>query len=217
MSQRGKRSASSSRWLSRQRKDPYARAAREENRRSRASFKLEQIDRSDRLFRRGQRVLDLGAAPGGWSQYLAKVVGADGLVVAVDLLPIRQLDGVLVIQGDFLDAAVRQRIEALLPAGCCDFVVSDMAPNLSGIKVRDEARAEELVLAALDVSAALLRPGGGMVVKVFESGNARELLDAFRARFGRVVVRKPGASRQESAERFVVARGYNPDMDGGSG
>lgn len=215
MSQRGKRSASSSRWLSRQRKDPYAKAAREENRRSRASFKLEQIDRSDRLFRRGQRVLDLGAAPGGWSQYLATAVGADGLVIAVDLLPIRRLDGVTVIEGDFLDIAVRQQIEALLPAGC-DFVVSDMAPNLSGIKVRDEARAEELVLAALDVASTLLRPGGGMVVKVFESGNARELLDAFRACFDRVVVRKPGASRQESTERFVVARGYNRATDGGS-
>ncbi len=210
MRRKKSRSASSQRWLDRQHKDPFTQAARRQNRRSRASFKLEQIDRGERLFRRGQTILDLGAAPGGWSQYLATVVGRDGRVIAVDLLPMRPLDGVTVIEGDFLEPDVRRRVVAALPGGACDFVVSDMAPNLSGIKVRDEARAEELVVSALEMAAETLRPGGGVVMKIFEGASAKDLLQRFRARFQRVVVRKPEASRGDSSERYVIGRGYNP-------
>ncbi len=209
MSRRKGGGASSQRWLARQARDPWVRRARETKTRSRAYFKLEQIDRRDRLFRKGQRVVDLGAAPGGWSQYLAGRIG-DG-VVAVDLLDMSPLPGVRFIRGDFLDDSIVERVVDALDGGRADAVVSDMAPNLSGVRERDEAGMSALAAAALVLAARVLRPGGFMVVKVFEGAGREEATSALRARFDAVSVRKPDASRAGSAECYLVAKGYNPD------
>lgn len=202
------KSASSRRWVARQERDPYVDRARRLNLRSRAVFKLEQIDARDKLFRAGQRVVDLGAAPGGFSQYLARKVGPGGLVVAVDRLDMAPIEGVAFVQGDFLDPDVAARLDEIL-AGPVDAVVSDMAPNLSGIRDRDEARCRELVEAALAFARPRLRQGGVMVVKIFEGGERAAIVDAFRERFARVTLRKPEASRARSPECYIVAKGYN--------
>lgn len=202
------KSASSRRWVARQERDPYVDRARRLNLRSRAVFKLEQIDVRDKLFRAGQRVVDLGSAPGGFSQYLARKVGPGGLVVAVDRLDMAPIEGVAFVQGDFLDPDVAARLDEIL-AGPVDAVVSDMAPNLSGIRDRDEARCRELVEAALAFARPRLRQGGVMVVKIFEGGERAAIVDAFRERFARVILRKPEASRARSPECYIVAKGYN--------
>lgn len=212
---RTRRSASSQRWLSRQAKDPYVRKAKEGNWRSRAAFKLAELDQRDRLFRPGQRVVDLGAAPGGWSQYLAGRVHQP--VVALDLLAMPPLPGVCFLQGDFLDPGATERIVGALDGAMADAVVSDMAPNLSGVRDRDEARMRELVDAALTMAERVLGQGGLMVVKIFEGGDRAGIVDAFRRRFSRVSVRKPGASRTGSAECYVVATGYNRPEQRGNG
>jgi 23S rRNA (uridine2552-2'-O)-methyltransferase len=200
---------SSSRWLARQQNDFYVRKARESRFRSRAVFKLEQLDLRDRLFRPGHKVLDLGAAPGGWSQYLAGRVGDKGRVVAVDLLPVLPIPGVTIVEGDFLDKEVVQSVVSLLDGEKMDAIVSDMAPNLSGIRDRDEARALELIDAALSLPADVLRDGGLMVVKIFEGKEKSKVVDRFRAIFSQVGIRKPDASRRDSSECYIVARGYN--------
>ncbi len=189
------------------------RKAREGNLRSRALFKLEQLDRRDRLFRPGQKVVDLGAAPGGWSQYLAGRARC-GTVVAVDLLDMASIDGVSFIRGDFLDESVSARILEALEGSLADAVVSDMAPNLSGVRERDEARMEALVEAALALAPRVLRRGGLMVVKVFEGASRAALAASFNERFDAVHTRKPEASRSASAECYIVAKGYNPTKDG---
>lgn len=163
------------------------------------------------MFRAGQNVLDLGAAPGGWSQYLAKRIGPGGMVVAIDLLPMIPISGVKVLQGDFLEEATMQQVAESFQDRPVDAIVSDMAPNVSGIRERDEARSRELVEAARVISSRLLRRGGLLVVKIFESGDRKQVVDEFRALFGQVAVRKPEASRRDSAESYVVARGYNPE------
>jgi 23S rRNA (uridine2552-2'-O)-methyltransferase len=191
--------------------------AHEGNLRSRAVFKLEQLDRRERLFRPGQRIVDLGAAPGGWSQYLARRLGRTGQVVAVDLLPMKPVEGVTIIEGDFLDASVLDKIVEALGGRAADAVLSDMAPNLSGVRDRDEARTRELVDAALVFAGTALRVGGLMVVKIFEGRERVEIVSAFKQRFDHVAMRKPEASRSGSAECYVVAKGYNPSIDPATG
>lgn len=193
---------SSRAWLRRHVTDAYVRRAKAEGYRSRAAYKLLEIDRKDRLLRPGMVVLDLGAAPGGWSQVAAEKVGARGKVVAVDLLDIAPLPGVTVLRSDFRDAD----LEAAL-GGPADVVLSDVMPNVSGVPLVDQARAAELILAALEVCRKLLKPEGVFLAKIFQGSAFEETRAALREAFKTVTVRKPDASRSESRETFLLARG----------
>jgi len=193
---------SNKQWLRRHVTDPYVRKAREQGYRSRAAYKLLELDEREKLFRPGAMVVDLGAAPGSWSQVAAQKVGALGKVIAVDLLRIAPISGVTVLQGDFRDAKV---IEALGGAQA-DVVLSDVAANLSGIANVDQARAAELAHAAIDLCREALKPAGIFVLKAFHGEAFDEVLQRLKHEFGKVSVRKPGASRGESRETYVVAR-----------
>jgi 23S rRNA (uridine2552-2'-O)-methyltransferase len=192
---------SSKQWLRRHVTDPYVKAARKQGYRSRAAFKLLEIDAKERLFRPGQTVVDLGAAPGGWSQVAAGKVRPGGRVVAIDLLEIVPISGVTVHQGDF-----RQ----LPPDVRADAVLSDLSPNLSGIPDVDQARWLELAVDAVRLCRKLLKPDGVFVVKAFHGGAFDALLEHLKEAFAKVKVVKPAASRGESAETYLVARGPRP-------
>jgi 23S rRNA (uridine2552-2'-O)-methyltransferase len=194
-------------WMQRHVADPYVRKARALGYRSRAAFKLAEIDRTDRLFARGQRVVDLGAAPGGWSQVAAEKVGPTGQVVAVDLLDVAPLPGVTVIRGDFSMAAVLREVEQALGGARVDLVLSDMSPNLSGVAATDQARSIHLCELALDFALAHLKPEGSLLLKAFQGAGFPEFLQRLRASFARVASRKPGASRSQSSEMYLLARG----------
>ncbi len=185
------------------------RMAHQSGMRSRAAYKLGQLDARDRLLRPGQTIIDLGAAPGGWCQYISKRLKGKSLIVGVDLLKIEPLPGVRLIQGDFLDPAIVARILENVPEQGVDVVLSDLAPNISGIRARDEARCEELISSAREFGRQVLRPGGSMVVKLFEGAGRKEAVDSFARLFDGVHVRKPDASRSGSAEIYLVAKGYN--------
>lgn len=199
-------SKSSERWLKRQRGDPFVRDAVRAGYRSRAAFKLAEIDKRHRLFRPGMRICDLGAAPGSFSQYAAERVGAAGLVVAVDLLPMPAITGVDFIQGDFRDDAVVQSVHVALQ-GHADLVISDMAPNLSGNRIRDQADCLELAEAALKLACELLRPDGALLVKLFQGEGTEEWFAALRHEFNRAHWLKPKASRDESREVYALGVG----------
>lgn len=190
--------------------DVFVQRARSEGYRSRAAFKLTQIDAQDKLLRPGMRVVDLGSAPGGWSQVAARAVGAHGVVVAVDLLPMEPLPGVHFVQGDFREEVVLRQLQGLLAGHRVALVLSDMAPNISGIAVSDQARAEHLAELALDFAREHLSPGGDLLVKVFEGRGAADLRLEMNRSFTKVVVRKPDASRSRSAEHYLLARGFRP-------
>lgn len=197
--------SSSGRWKQRQARDPFVRRARTEGWRSRAAFKLIEIDDRDRLLRRGVTVLDLGAAPGGWSQVAAERVGPAGRVIAVDLLEIEPIEGVVRIRGDFSDESTLESIAgALGPAGA-DVVLSDVAPNISGNWSVDQPRSMALANDVLGACGRLLRPGGSLVVKVFQGEGFEDLVREARAVFDAVRIRKPAASRAESREMYLVA------------
>lgn len=187
--------------------DPYVRKAKALGYRSRAAFKLAEIDRADRLFAAGQRVVDLGAAPGGWSQVAAERVGRSGRVIAVDLLELAPLPGVTAIRGDFTAEAVLREVEGALGGERVDLVLSDMSPNLSGVAASDQARSIELCELALDFALAQLKPGGSLLVKAFQGAGFPAFLQRLRASFDRVASRKPGASRSRSSEMYLLARG----------
>jgi 23S rRNA (uridine2552-2'-O)-methyltransferase len=187
--------------------DPYVRKARALGYRSRAAFKLAEIDRADRLFAPGQRVVDLGAAPGGWSQVAAAKVGPGGRVIAVDLLEIAPLPGVTAIRGDFTEETVLRAVERALGGERVDLVLSDMSPNLSGVAASDQARSIYLCELALDFALAHLQPEGTLLVKAFQGAGFPAFLQRLRASFERVASRKPGASRSRSSEMFLLARG----------
>jgi len=176
--------------------------------RSRAAFKLLEIDKRDRLLRPGMTVVDLGAAPGGWSQVVADRIGARGRVVALDLLPIDPLPGVTALQGDFTEQVVLDRLLEQLEGRPVDLVLSDMAPNMSGMKAVDQPRAALLAELALDCARQVLRPGGDLLLKMFQGEGFDPLLAELRAAFTRVVVRKPKASRARSREVYLLARNY---------
>ncbi|OGA19927.1 MAG: 23S rRNA methyltransferase [Betaproteobacteria bacterium RIFCSPLOWO2_02_FULL_67_19] len=201
------RSRSSQRWLQRHVTDPFVRRARESGRRSRAAFKLLEIDQRERLLRPGARVVDLGAAPGGWSQVAAERVRPGGVVVAVDLLEIAPISGVTVLRGDFRDAAVQAAVAEALGGSKADVVLSDLSPNLSGIASADQARAAELIHAAIEFCGRCLAPPGAFLAKVFQGEEFGGVLAALRASFREVRTRKPGASRDESRETYLLARG----------
>lgn len=178
------------------------RKAKEQGYRSRAAFKLLQIDEKEKLFKPGAVVIDLGAAPGGWSQVAAEKVKPDGKVVAVDLLEVKPIHGVEIFKGDFREAD----LEAAL-GGKADVVLSDMMPNITGVPLVDQARAAEISLAAIELCKTSLKPDGALLLKVFHGGAFDEVLQALKDAFQTVGVRKPAASRGESRENYLLARG----------
>jgi 23S rRNA (uridine2552-2'-O)-methyltransferase len=201
------RSKASQRWLERQLNDPYVRAARDQGLRSRAAFKLIEIDEKHGLLRPGARVLDLGAAPGGWTQVSAGRTAPGGRVVAVDVLPMDPVPGATIIQGDFQDQAVADAALAAL-GGSADLVLSDMAPNTTGHGATDHLRIMGLAELALDTALSALSPGGGFVAKVFQGGGERAFLETLKRNFRAVRHVKPPASRKDSSELYVVATGF---------
>ncbi|MBY5267934.1 23S rRNA (uridine(2552)-2'-O)-methyltransferase RlmE [Spiribacter salinus] len=202
------RSRGSQRWLKEHFNDPYVREAQRRGLRSRAVFKLEEIDERDQLLSRGQSVVDLGAAPGGWSAYAASKVGPSGRVVAIDLLEMPPVPNVTFVQADFSRDEGLAQLDAALAGSGVDLVMSDMAPNLSGQKAVDQPRSMFLAELALDFCQERLNPGGGLLVKVFQGQGFDELLKAMRERFAKVQSRKPEASRNRSREVYLLARGF---------
>jgi 23S rRNA (uridine2552-2'-O)-methyltransferase len=205
-----RRSKSSGRWLAEHFADPYVRRARVEGMRSRATFKLEEIDDAENLVRPGTVIVDLGAAPGGWSQYAARKLRGRGRIIALDLLPLDAIAGVTVLQGDFREQSTLDGLLAELEGEPVDLVLSDMAPNISGVDVVDQARAADLEELALDFALKVLGPDGTLVMKVFQGAGFQQLLAEARKRFTTVRMRKPRASRARSSETYLVARRPRP-------
>jgi len=205
-----RRSKSSGRWLEEHFSDPFVQRAKDAGLRSRAAFKLEEIDAAEKLLFPGAVVVDLGAAPGGWSQYAARRLAGNGVVFALDLLPMDAIPGVIFQQGDFREQAALDALLAELDGRRVDLVLSDMAPNMSGVDVVDQARAADLESLALDFARQVLRPGGVLVMKVFQGAGFQQLLAEARRAFAGVRMRKPKASRQRSSETYLVARGLRP-------
>lgn len=206
-----KKRSSSKAWLKEHRDDPYVQQAQREGYRSRACYKLLELLEKDRLIRAGMTVLDLGSAPGGWSQVAVERVGDRGRVVASDILPMDNLAGVDFIEGDFTEDDVFGQILAALGEQPIDLVISDMAPNMSGVNAVDQPRAMYLVELALDMARQVLAPGGGFVAKVFHGEGFDELFREVRGSFDKVLTRKPKASRPRSREVYLVAKGFNGD------
>lgn len=202
-----KRSASSKRWLHEHRSDTFVKQARHEGYRSRAVYKLEELDQRDHLLKPGQAIVDLGAAPGGWCQYIERKLGARARIVALDILPMDPLPGVIFIHGDFREAAVLEQLEAAVGGNQVDLVLSDMAPNISGVDAADQASGVHLAELALDFARNRLKPGGVLVVKLFQGEGFDEFLKNLRQMFAKVALRKPKASRPRSREVYLVARG----------
>lgn len=203
-----KRSKSSSRWLNEHVNDPYVKRAQKDGYRSRASYKLIELNDKDKLIRPGMLVMDLGSAPGGWSQVAGKIVGDHGRVIASDILPMDPLDNVDFIQGDFTDEAVFQQILAKLNGRQADLIISDIAPNISGVAAADQAASMYLVELTLDMVRQVLKPGGNYAVKVFQGEGSDEFLRDVRSSFEKVMIRKPEASRPRSREVYLVAKGF---------
>lgn len=202
-----KRSASSTRWLNEHFKDRFVQQAQKKGLRSRAWFKLEEIQNTDKLFKTGMTVVDLGAAPGGWSQYVAKVIGNKGRIIACDLLPMDPIVGVDFLQGDFRDEAVLTTLLERVGEEKVNVVMSDMAPNMSGQPAVDIPRAMYLVELALDMCRDVLAPNGSFIVKVFQGEGFEQYLKSIREIFRVVKIRKPEASRARSREVYIVASG----------
>ncbi|SFK65237.1 RlmE family RNA methyltransferase [Falsiroseomonas stagni] len=201
------RTIGSQKWLERQLNDPYVKEAKARGLRSRAAFKLEQMDDKFHLLKPGSRVVDLGAAPGGWTQVSLARAGATAKVVAIDLLPVDPIPGAILIQGDFQEAAAEQAVLAALD-GQADLVLSDMAPNTTGHNATDHLRIMALAELALDFAGRVLAPGGGFVTKVLAGGSEKEFLATLKRDFAVVRHAKPPASRKDSAELYVVATGF---------
>ncbi|MEH6825567.1 MAG: 23S rRNA (uridine(2552)-2'-O)-methyltransferase RlmE [Motiliproteus sp.] len=202
------RSKSSGEWLKEHFDDPYVQRAKDEGYRSRASYKLLELDKKDRLFRPGMIVVDLGSAPGGWTQVAAEKVGGSGRVVASDILPMDALADVTFIQGDFTEESVYEQIVAAIDGRQVDLVISDMAPNMSGMNAIDQPRAIYLVELALDLARQVLKPNGVFLAKVFQGEGFDPLLAEMRQNFTKVQSRKPDSSRARSREIYQLCRGF---------
>ncbi|MDO3387209.1 23S rRNA (uridine(2552)-2'-O)-methyltransferase RlmE [Gilvimarinus sp. SDUM040013] len=202
------RSKSSKRWLEEHFSDQYVKQSQKDGYRSRASYKLVELDKKDKLFRPGMTVVDLGAAPGGWSQVAANRVGDHGKVLASDILMMDSIAGVEFIQGDFTENEVFDTLMAAIDGSPVDLVISDMAPNMSGVGAVDQPKAMYLVELALDMASQILKPGGNFVAKVFQGEGFEPWLAEVRSAFGKVVTRKPDASRARSREVYIVAKGF---------
>jgi 23S rRNA (uridine2552-2'-O)-methyltransferase len=203
-----RRSKSSGRWLQEHFSDPFVKKAQAQGFRSRAIYKLEELDQREKLLRPGQVCLDLGAAPGAWSQYASRKVGRKGRVVATDILAMDPIVGVEFVQGDFREDAVVAALLGLVPARGVDLLLSDMAPNLSGIDAVDQPRCLYLAELALDMAEKVLKPGGAALIKVFQGAGFTELLAATRRRFAKVRMLKPEASRARSPELYLLAKDF---------
>lgn len=203
-----KKSKSSRQWLDRHFNDEYVKRAQREGYRSRAVYKLMEIQQRDRLLKPGQTVVDLGAAPGGWSQMARHIVGPAGRVVALDILPMEPLPDVDFIEGDFREAEVLQALRDLLQDDVVDLVISDMAPNVSGVSAVDQPRSIYLCELALEFAREVLRPDGSLLVKVFQGEGFDEYYKELRSSFKKVVTRKPKASRPKSREVYLLAGNY---------
>lgn len=203
-----KRTKSSARWLEEHENDPYVKAARAAGYRSRAVYKLEEINRADRLLKPGMSIVDLGAAPGGWSQYCVRALQGKGRIVALDILPMDAIVGVEFIEGDFGSDTVFDQLMTHLGEEKVDLVLSDIAPNMSGMSDVDHLRAMHLVELTLDFAERRLRPGGDYLVKVFQGRDFQPFMQRLRGLFETVKTRKPKASRSRSAELYVLARGF---------
>ncbi len=202
-----KRTASQTRWLQEHFSDPYVKQAHKLGLRSRASFKLEELQKKDHLIRQGNIVVDLGAAPGGWSEYAVNCIGDSGRVIACDILPIRPIRNVQFLQGDFREDEVFKKLYSMIGVGA-HVVLSDMAPNMSGNLAIDQPRAMLLSELALDMARRVLRIGGSFAVKVFQGVGSQEFLKELHQDFTTVKVRKPDASRDRSREVYMVAMGF---------
>jgi 23S rRNA (uridine2552-2'-O)-methyltransferase len=203
-----KRTKSSRQWLAEHESDVYVKRARESGFRSRAVFKLEEIQRSDRIIKPGMTIVDLGAAPGGWSQLAAKLLQGKGRIVALDILPMDEIRDVEFIQGDFSSEEVLETLEQRLRDDRPQLVMSDMAPNMTGIADVDHDRSMHLVELSLDFAKNVLAPEGDFLVKVFQGRHFQPFMKALRASFATVKVRKPPASRQRSSELYLLARDF---------
>ncbi|MDF1827188.1 MAG: 23S rRNA (uridine(2552)-2'-O)-methyltransferase RlmE [Legionellaceae bacterium] len=202
------RSKSSHRWLREHFNDEYVKQAQREGYRSRAVYKLKELDEKKKLLRPGMAVIDLGAAPGGWTQYLVEKLQGRGKIIALDILPMDPLPGVDIVQGDFHDDKVLAELMTYVPKGGVDLLLSDMAPNMSGNITVDIPRAMALVELAFDLASSVLKPGGHLLMKVFHGEGFDELLKLARTQFEQVMVRKPAASRPRSREAYLLAKGY---------
>lgn len=203
-----RRSKSSDRWLREHFSDPFVQRAKSEGWRSRAVFKLEEIDQREKLLKPGSVVVDLGAAPGAWSQYTRRRLGKSGRVIATDILEMPPLEGVEFVQGDFREEAVFNQLLAQVPERGVDVVLSDMAPNLSGVDAIDAPRSLYLAELALDMAGRVLKPGGGALIKVFQGAGFQEFVAASRQKFAKVKLQKPDASRSRSPELYLLAKGF---------
>jgi 23S rRNA (uridine2552-2'-O)-methyltransferase len=204
-----KRSKSSARWLAEHASDEYVKRAMKEGWRSRAVFKLAQIQETERLLRPGLRCVDLGAAPGGWSQYAARIVGnGGGRIVATDILPMDAIPGVEFVQGDFRETAILEQVLHLVGAEKVDLVLSDMAPNMAGIDAVDQPRAMYLAELALEFADRVLAPGGDLLLKLFQGAGFDQIIKDARSRYAKVVTKKPKASRSRSPEIYLLARQF---------
>jgi 23S rRNA (uridine2552-2'-O)-methyltransferase len=202
------RTKSSSRWLQRHVNDPYVKQAQIDGYRSRSAYKLTELNDKDKLLRPGMRVMDLGSAPGGWSQVAGRLVGSKGRVLATDILPMDPIKNVDFIQGDFTDEAVVGQVLEWLNGEKFDLVISDIAPNLTGIDSADQASSMYFLELALDTVRRALKPGANFVAKMFQGQGSDQYLKELRGSFAKVSIRKPGASRPESREVYIVAKGF---------
>jgi len=208
MSRKTGRSKTSGKWLKEHFDDPYVKRAQREGYRSRAVYKLLEIDERDHLLKPGMTVVDLGAAPGSWSELAAQRVGANGRVFALDILPMDSLPGVTFLQGDFLEPGPYAALLEAIGDGPVDLVMSDMAPNISGVKAVDQPRAMYMAELALELAKIVLKPGGDLLLKVFTGEGLDAFKRALREEFRQLYIRKPDASRPRSPEIYLLARGY---------
>ena len=202
------RSKSSNEWLRRHVNDPFVKQAQVDGYRSRSAYKLVELNEKDRLIKPGMRILDLGSAPGGWSQVAGRLVGRKGRVLATDILPMDRVPNVNFIQGDFTDDTIIEQLLGWLDGGKFDLIISDIAPNLSGIDSADQAGSMYLLELALDSVKKMLKPGASFAAKMFQGSGSDEYVKELRKSFEKVLIRKPQASRKESREVYIVAKGF---------
>lgn len=202
------RSKSSNEWLRRHVNDPFVKQAQLDGYRSRSAYKLIELNEKDRLIKPGMRIMDLGSAPGGWSQVAGKLVGSKGRVLATDILPMDPLPNVDFIQGDFTDEKIVEQLLGWLGGGQFDLIISDIAPNITGIDSADQASSMYFLELALDTVRKTLKPGATFVAKMFQGAGSDEYLKDLRRSFEKVLIRKPAASRPKSREVYVVAKGF---------
>lgn len=203
------RSKSSKNWLQEHFADVYVKKAQAEGYRSRAIYKLKEIDEKEHLFKPGMTIVDLGAAPGGWTQYVSEKLAGRGTIIALDILPMDALADVTFILGDFREEEILQQLMDLVPVHGVDVLLSDMAPNMSGNVAVDIPRAMYLTELAFDFGSKMLKPGGALLMKVFHGEGFDDLVKSVRSQFNRVVIRKPSASRSRSRETYLLAKDYN--------